>query len=308
MKLGVIDLGTNTFNILIAEIIENKPFKSLLSTESAVMLGKDGIIEGSISENAFERAFDILQYYKQLIDEFKCDKVIAFGTSAIRSANNANDFIDKIASELDINIETISGEQEAEYIYRGVNQSINFTNENYLILDIGGGSNEFIIANKDNLLWKHSFPLGVARLLEKFSPENPISEQTIEAIYKYLSIELKLLSEILQKYNVTKLVGSSGAFNSYANIIHHKKTNLPLSKAATNTHISLNEFNSLYEIIVNTTRENRLLISGLDDIRVDTIVMAIIFTNFTIKLSKVNEILHSAYSLKEGVATINFKV
>lgn len=304
MKLGIIDLGTNTFNILIAEIVDNRPFKNLLNTESAVMLGKESINEGYISDKAFERAFDVLKYYKQLIDEFKCDKIIAFGTSAIRSASNANDFINKVNSELDINIETISGEQEAEYIYHGVKQSMSFTDENYLILDIGGGSNEFIIANKNEFLWKHSFPLGAARLLERFSPEDPISEQTTEAIYSYLTIELNLLSEVLAKYQVTKLVGSSGAFDSYANIIHHKKTSFPLSKSIPSSHISLDEFNTLYNQIINSTRKNRLLIPGLDDIRVDTIVMAIIITNFTIKLANVNEILHSAYSLKEGVAAM----
>ena len=307
MKHGIIDLGTNTFNILIVEHFKDGSFDILLNIESPVMLGKEGINDGYISDKAFARAFNTLNDFKQSIDYYNCDRIIAFGTSAIRSASNADEFINKVDTELNIKIKSISGDQEAEYIYHGIKQSIDFTDENYLILDIGGGSNEFIIANSKELLWKHSFPLGVARLLERFKPSDPISELTINSINHYLSSELKILQEILTKYSVSKLIGASGAFDSFANILHYKKTGSALPKTTISSHISLNIFTSLYEEIINTTEKDRRLILGLGNIRIDSIVMAIIFTNFTIKLSNIDEIIHSSYSLKEGVAAIENK-
>ena len=106
--------------------------------------------------------YTVLRGFRQLINEFKCEKTVAFGTSAIRSATNSGPFINKVSEELNIQIETISGQQEAEYIYQGVSQAIQFTDDSFLIMDIGGGSIEFIIANKDIVLWKQSLQLGGA--------------------------------------------------------------------------------------------------------------------------------------------------
>lgn len=304
MRVGIIDLGTNTFNILIVELVEGDEIKYLLNTKSAVMLGSGGLSEGYISEKIFKRAFDVLSNFRDMLNEFNCEKVVAFGTSAIRSARNSDDFIGKVEKELNIVIEPISGDKEAEYIYYGVKQAVNFTDDNYLILDIGGGSNEFIIANKNELLWKHSFPLGGARLLERFKPSDPIEDIEIKEINHYLKSELKLLKEALEKYPVTKLVGSSGAFDSFAEIIHYKKHKTTLSKSIESSVISLSDFNNLYEEIIESSRTERLMIPGLEPIRVDTIVMASVFTKLSIEISGVNEIIQSSYSLKEGVAAL----
>ncbi|MDA3890429.1 MAG: hypothetical protein PF517_02065 [Salinivirgaceae bacterium] len=306
MKFGVIDLGTNTFNILIVEHTAGKPMQLLLNKQSAVMLGSDGLDKGYISNKIFNRAFAVLSNFRRLLNEFKCEEFVAFGTSAIRSAKNSTEFISKVSSELNINIESISGDQEAEYIYLGVKRAVEFADENYLILDIGGGSNEFIIANKNLLLWKYSFPLGVARLLEKFQPSDPVSDEEIKNIKSYLEKELDLLREALIKYPVTKLVGSSGAFDSFVAIIAHEKSGMALPELVVTSLMSLNEFDTLYNMIVKTSHEDRLIIPGLDSIRVDTIVMASIFTHFTVEFSGANEIIQSAYSLKEGVAAQYF--
>lgn len=302
MKIGIIDLGTNTFNILIAEIEEGKSFDVLLNTKSPVMLGSEGINEGYISDKAFTRAYAVLRDFKQLIDQFKCDKVVAFGTSAIRSASNSDNFINKIKQDFGIEIETISGDKEATYIYQGVSQAVEFTDENYLILDIGGGSNEFIIANKNGVLWQHSFALGGARLLDKINPSDPITQNEIDLLNLYLNKELTILVDALKKYKVTQLVGSSGAFDSFAKILHRKKFNEPMPVSVLSNVITLNEFKTIYNEIIPTQRIERLMILGLESVRVDTIVMSVLFTEYTLKLSGVKGIIQSSYSLKEGVA------
>jgi len=304
MKVGVIDLGTNTFNILIAEKTDNNSFNVLLNTKLPVMLAKEGLQDGNISKEAFNRAFNVLTKYKQTLNKYKCDKVVALGTSALRSAKNTNEFTNRVKKELDINIELISGEQEAEYIYYGIRQSVDFTDENYLILDIGGGSNEFIIANKNKLLWKHSFPLGGARLLNKFKPEDTITSKTINLINEYLKQELKLLNDILLKHPIKVLVGASGAFDTFADVINYTKTDNPIQDSLISSFIDIKDFNEMYSTIIKSSRQNRLLIKGLDEPRVDIIVMALIFTRITIEIANINKIIQSTYSLKEGVAAL----
>lgn len=301
MRTGIIDLGTNTFNILIADTNDGREFEVLLNTKSAVMLGQEGINSGYISDKAFTRAYAVIRDFSQLIQEFRCHKVVAYGTSAIRGASNSDAFISKIARDFNIQIETISGEQEADFIYYGVRQAVPFTDENYLILDIGGGSNELIIANNEGMLWKDSFKLGGARLLEMFRPENPIAPARIEAVTIYLHQELKPLAKALEKYPVTQLVGSSGAFDTYAAMIYHRQKGYPISKALLNFHISLEQFDEIYHLMTTTTREDRLIIPGFEALRVDTIVMASVFTKYILGLSKVKGIIQSTYSLKEGV-------
>jgi len=302
MKVGIIDLGTNTFNILVAELEADKGFEILLNTKSPVMLGSEGINEGYISDKAFTRAYAVLRDFNQLINQFKCDKVVAFGTSAIRSASNSDDFINKIKKDFNIEIEPISGDEEATYIYQGVSQAVEFTDENYLILDIGGGSNEFIIANKDGVLWQHSFALGGARLLDKINPSDPITANEIDLLNIYINKELTILVDALKTYSVTQLVGSSGAFDSFAKISHRKKFNEPLPTSMLCNKISLDEFKTIYNEIIPSQRIERLMLPGLESIRVDTIVMAVLFTDYTLKLSGVKGIIQSSFSLKEGVA------
>ncbi len=303
MRVGIIDLGTNTFNILIANIEKGKQFEVLLNTKSAVMLGQEGLNNGFISDKAFTRAYGVLRDFSQLIAEFKCEKLVAYGTSAIREARNSDVFIKKISDDLNILISPISGHQEAEFIYFGVKNAVNFSHENYLILDIGGGSNELIIANKEGILWKESFKLGGARLLERFKPSDPISESTINEVNQLLDQELKPLSLALTNYPVTKLIGSSGAFDSYAAMIHFKDKGAPISKFLPSYPISMEQFKDIYSKVVGSTRSERLLIAGLEALRADTIVMASVFTKYILTVSKVNGIIQSAYSLKEGVAT-----
>ncbi len=302
MRVGVIDLGTNTFNILVVEVEDDKPVKWLLNTKAVVMLGKEGLNDGYISVQAFNRAFKTLGNFRLLLDKYQCDKEIAFGTSAIRSAKNAEEFIQKVTKNLNIFIEPISGEQEAEYIYCGVKNAVTFADENYLILDIGGGSNEFIIANNHKLLWKQSFPLGGARLLEKFKPHDPVLPIEIEQLINYLDQKLQPLKSAIQKYPVTKLVGSSGAFDSFAEILHYQKSNAVFPQERASSVIPIPDFDKLYKNLMLKSRKERLAVIGLEEFRVDTIVMAMVFTKFCIELAGIKEIIQSAYSLKEGVA------
>lgn len=302
MKVGIIDLGTNTFNILIVDINNDGSLEYLLNTKSPVMLGSEGINQGFISDKAFTRAYGVLRDFSQTLNDFKCEKIVAFGTSAIRSASNSSSFIDKIKADFGISIEKITGDQEAHLIYEGVRRAVDFIDENYLILDIGGGSNELIIANKNGVLWQESFLLGGARLYDKIQPSDPIKQSEIDRLYNYLEEQLPSFVEAVNTFPVTQLVGSSGAFDSYAEILYQKKHGVPLPKTQVSNIITLEEFDQVFEDVVPAHRADRMLIPGLEHIRVDTIVLSALFTKYVIEKSKVKGIIQSAYALKEGVA------
>ena len=161
---AIIDLGTNTFHLLIAEV-RNGLINEYFKLQIPVKLGKGGIGDNLITEDAFKRGLTALSEFRKYIDQFEIKEVHAFATSAVRSAKNGDEFIFKAKKYYQIEINAICGDDEAALIYEGVKHSFNLPEENILVMDIGGGSVEFIIGQKEDIFWKHSFNIGAARLV-----------------------------------------------------------------------------------------------------------------------------------------------
>jgi len=139
-----------------------------------------------------------LQEFKRKLDGLKVEKVLAFGTSALRNAKNSKEIIDKIKSTTGIETQIISGDEEAGLIYKGVDLALHFGNERSLIIDIGGGSVEFIIGNGEEIFWKQSFEIGAQRLLERFQKHDPILPTEIDEINLYFQESLVSLLRRLE--------------------------------------------------------------------------------------------------------------
>ncbi len=157
MKAAVIDLGTNTFHLIIAEC-QGSDVQVLYKTNVPVRLGQGRINENVIIPEAFERGIRTLKDFKLEIDRHQVAVTRAIATSAVRSADNGQDFVDA-AKLAGIEIEVISGDQEAAYIFEGV-KATGTINGTSLIMDIGGGSTEFIICDEKGLIWKKATTSG----------------------------------------------------------------------------------------------------------------------------------------------------
>jgi len=300
-KIAIIDLGTNTFNLLIVEVRSDKTYKILFQTKISVKLGEGGINKGFIAAVPFQRGIDAINIYKKIINDYHADKTVAIATSAIRDAGNGDEFAVRIKQESDIDVKIISGEEEAELIYAGVRKAVKMSNERSLIIDIGGGSTEMIIADQKQVFWKRSFLLGAARLLEKINPSDPITDEEIKTLIDYLQQELQPLFEALKEYPVKEILGSSGSFDSLVEMIEQRFYAKKTSYNETEHQINLNDFNVLYREIIRSTKEERMNMKGLIAMRVDMIVVSSILLNFIIQSVNIQKIRSSTYSLKEGV-------
>lgn len=176
---AVIDLGTNTFHLLIVEDNGDGSFRELYRKQHFVKLAEEGI--QTIGAAAFARGLDVMESFNITLDEYKVNQLTAFGTAALRTASNGQDFVNQVKEKNGIEIELISGDREAVLIHKGVLQAVPFTSERMLIMDIGGGSVEFIIADKNQVYWAQSFPIGVAVLYKNFHQNNPITNTEIQA-------------------------------------------------------------------------------------------------------------------------------
>ncbi len=299
MKLAVIDCGTNTFNLLIAEA-DAGGYKKLYNTRIPVKLGEAAINNGFIAEPALERGKEALRIFKARIKDLGVTKVLAFATSAVRDASNGKQFVGWAKEELAIEIEVIDGDREAELIYHGVRGAMPLNRDLSLIMDIGGGSNEFILANENGIRWKQSFKIGAARILQKFPHSNPIKPQEIQAIHQHLLRELQPLIEVVKQNPPTELIGSSGAFDSLIEMINGEYGGEPLSGEKTMYRLESGAYRKIVDRILASSLEERKQIRGLVPMRFDMIVISCIMIDLVLEIINTTNIRVSTYSLKEG--------
>ncbi|MBK6267246.1 exopolyphosphatase [Marivirga sp. S37H4] len=297
-KIAVIDIGTNTFHLLVVEVA-GEDIQVIHKEKISVMLGKGGISEARITDAAQSRALETLKYFKGKIEEYQVGKVFASATSAMRNAINGKEFVQKVLKETDIKINVISGKEEAQFIHKGVKKAMRIGQKPALIMDIGGGSVEFIVCDEQNIFWLESFEIGAQRLLDKFHKHDPISKIDINNLYGYLEEELKPLLNELKNWNPHELIGSSGTFDTLVDMAYARK-----NKAKPNNNsfsLGLDEFQLLFDEIIHKNREERMAIPGMIEMRVDMIVVAICLIQFLLQHHEFNVIQVSTYALKEGV-------
>ncbi|MGC4023487.1 MAG: exopolyphosphatase [Cyclobacteriaceae bacterium] len=298
MRIAIIDMGTNTFHLLIADV-DNHEFKLLLDERLPVRIGVGGINNGIITEGGIERALNALLKFKTKLTEFNVTRTFAFGTSALRNASNGKDVISKIKETTGIETKIISGDEEANFIYEGVNLALNFGEEKALVVDIGGGSVEFIIGNGKEIFWKQSFEIGAQRLLEKFQKHDPILESEITEVVNYFESNLEPLFEAIKKHSPKTLAGSSGTFETLSEI-YCIENGIELNNSP-ELPLTIEGFEKIYPEIISRNREQRMQILGMIELRVDMIVVGSCLVKFILEKFDFKKIRVSSYSLKEGV-------
>ena len=297
-KVAVIDMGTNTFHLLIAQI-ETGTWKIIYRDHEPVKIGLAGINEGFITDSACQRAMAAMKRFRKAVDENSVTDLMAFATSAVRNARNGQALADEITRNTAIPIRIISGDEEAELIFEGVRSALDLGEENNLIVDIGAGSVEFIIGNVHRLWWKKSFEIGGQRLLEKFQKHDPITAAEIAALDTYFELSLQPLLEALKSFNPKVFVGSSGTFDTLSDIFCIRKGIL-LTDQMPESPLSLKAFYEIYSDLVRKDRQARMEMKGMIEMRVDMIVVACCLIRFVLEKHPFENLRVSSYSLKEG--------
>jgi exopolyphosphatase/guanosine-5'-triphosphate,3'-diphosphate pyrophosphatase len=182
-----------------------------------------------------------------------------------------------------------------------VNQALDLGDKKVLIMDIGGGSTEFVICDRQTMYWRQCFDLGAARLLEVINPSEPIKKEEIRKLKNYLNEELKLLWAACAIHKVDTLIGSSGSFDSLAEMIYYKYNTEENPLVKTEYHFNLKHFEAMYKILIQSNLEKRFKIKGLAAMRVEMIVVAVIMIRFVFKTLDLKAIRLSTFSLKEGM-------
>lgn len=300
MRFAIIDLGTNTFNLLVAEHTGKGALRMLHEEECPVFLGRGSTEKGIITDEAMERALVALRELMDVARSYGAACVKGFGTSALRSARNATDLSTRAKALFDLDISVITGEQEAELILAGVRQAVSFGTRPMLVMDIGGGSIEFILATDKALMWKRSFELGATRLLERFTPSDPLTIDEQFRLVTYLDAQLEPLFAVMDRHWPAALVGSAGSFDTLAELVALERGDTWAPDQVTMTFSNI-EFDAVKERIIGSTRAERVVIKAIPEYRVDTLPLALIAMERVIAHG-IEELRWSRYALKEGAA------
>lgn len=296
-RIAIIDLGTNTCNLLIAEY-EYQVHQILFQGKEVVKLGKDGIDKNQLTEEGLNRAILAIQKHKLRISTFDVSEVVLIATSAIREATNQEWFCYEINVKTGLEITVISGEREAELIFKGVKLAFGEIENRSLILDIGGGSNEFILTEAGKPVWKESFPLGMARVIERIPPSDPIKPSEINQIIAFFEIGLSTLWNQPGNTEISGLIGCSGAFDTLADLIDQTD---PGTKPRIRQEIKIDDFERIYRMLIESTTAERTRMKGMESIRIEMIVPSVLFIKLIIDRLKIQKIHQTDYALREGV-------
>jgi exopolyphosphatase/guanosine-5'-triphosphate,3'-diphosphate pyrophosphatase len=291
MRKAIIDLGTNTFNLLIADLTGSK-FEIVHAEKEGVAIGMGGINSNVITEDSMLRGEKAIKHFLTVCFEKHVDKILAFGTSALRDAENTNDFLQKLKDECDLNVHIISGEMEAELIYRGVRQVYDFEHKG-VIIDIGGGSTEVVFADANGVNELMSLNIGVSRIYQKFKFQDPLVVADILTIRKFLEEESK---GFFDDRNEEIMIGSSGSFETFWEMTHERS--MPEEKQS--FEMSIDGFKSTLQEVIKSTLKEREANAFILPIRKIMAPITAVKTLWLMEKLQTKRIIISPFSLKEG--------
>jgi exopolyphosphatase/guanosine-5'-triphosphate,3'-diphosphate pyrophosphatase len=293
---ALIDLGTNTFNLMIANVDATGLIHVIHSEKDGVALGMGGIHENRLTEDAIDRAVACLLRFKIQCDLHGVSTIRAIGTSAIRDAHNRAELIDRVARETGIHIEVITGLEEAQLIYRGVHQTMDFE-EAGVIMDIGGGSVEFILFEGTKIRFKVSLELGGLRLLSLFQQDGQFHLAKLVDMQAYILDQMKPLFTACAEYKPSVLIGAAGAFETIWDLAN---ADMPTRVIPPASKLVITQFYQQKKIVEETDFVGRQTIKGMKAFRAGILPYANVLIATVLKELAIENMWVSSYSLKEG--------
>jgi len=301
LRLAIIDLGTNSVRFDIYRV-SHKGAQRLHRSKTMVRLGDDVFKTGKLTPEAMRRAAVAFLKFKKILRLHKTDRVVAFGTSALRTATNSAEFIRQIELKTGIQVRVISGREEAELIAKGIQANIDIPRGTYALVDIGGGSTEVSICSGRRIVKPHSFQLGANRLFQnylktvppEFRPNAKTNElHPILALRQKLKVELHGLTAKGHEGPVKSLIGSSGTIRTISKIL--KKL------GHSGQPIYRSDLSGLISEMQTMSREQLKRLPGLEPKRVDLILAGAILLEEILFALNLKQVYVTDFALRDGI-------
>lgn len=299
MKIGTIDIGTNSMRLLTA-IYEDGKLIDRKKYVNTTRIGQGVDDKGYISKEAIDRNIEALKEFKAICDKEECDYIYCMGTSALRDSKNSSEFIEIAKKEANIDVEVITGERESNLGFLGVLEGVERDeSEEILVIDIGGGSTEFIVGNQEGVNFCKSENIGALRLTEKFLKTEIVKDEELTETIEFINKTIQDTINKIKARNIKKLVGIGGTVTSVSAI--NQKLEVYSMEKVHNSKIFKKEVDEILQILKNMTLEDKKRLNGLQPKRADIITAGVVILDMIMEKLELNEIIVSEYDNLEGL-------
>ena len=295
LRIAAIDVGSNSLHMVVAQADPDGSLTTLWRMKEMVGLGRISFPSKRLSADAMERAMATLRRFQQAARARGCEKILAVATSAVREAENGGDFLRRARRELGVTVKVVSAKDEARLIYLGVRHAADLSTRPHFILDIGGGSVEFIVGDKTKPLLLESRKLGAARMTAQFVKTDPISPEDLKALSTHFEKELSPVCESVLALKPVAALGTSGTLENLSAMCAAADKNEP------NGVIERDALSRLLTKLIESRAKDRATMQGLDDQRKDQILAGALLVSELLRRLNLNEIRVCKSALREGI-------
>jgi exopolyphosphatase/guanosine-5'-triphosphate,3'-diphosphate pyrophosphatase len=296
LNFATIDVGSNSILLYIAEKRTDDKFSLVYDTSDITKLGEGLSTKGVMSEAAMERSLAVIKLFVELMKKYNVSEYAAIGTMALRTAKNASVFIKNVMEKCGIEINVISGDEEARLSYLAVKSGLKLDTEIVAIFDVGGGSTEFIFGEGDNIIKKFSVNLGTIRFTEKYFKSDPVTPDELESAEDAIKEEIKNI-EIIP--GVLTLVGMGGTVTNITSVMHKfEKYDPDIAQSSIITNEEILRQIALYS---GLKLEERKKIIGLQPKRADVIISGALIIKNILGKTRLNSFQASDRGIRHGL-------
>lgn len=305
MKIGAIDIGTNSMRLLIADYNDNK-IENRKKYINTTRIGQGVDQDGYITNEALERNLKALKEFSDKCNEEKCEKVYCMGTSALRDSKNGQDFINEAKKLTNIDVKIICGEEESNLGFMGVLEGTEGDKkEDILVIDIGGGSTEFVVGNEDGIKFCKSENVGALRMTEKFITTDPISDEEFSSMTNFIEDTISSTINKLETMNISKLVGIGGAITSLSAM--NQQLEVYSMEKVHNSVVTKKDLEKILQNLKIMTLNDKKTLKGLQPKRADIITAGVKILHIVMEKLEIEKIMISEYDNLEGLMCQNSK-
>lgn len=300
MRIAAVDLGSNSFHLIIADVHPDGSFTPVSGEKEMLRLGDVVSREGMITLEAADAAVATMRRFRLLAEAAGATEILACATSALRSASNGDEVLDRIEREAGINADVIDGLEEARLIFTAIRAAVTIDPSPAVCFDLGGGSLEIMVGDVGGLAWAASERLGVARLTAEFVRSDPIAEADRRRLRQHIVSVLGPRAIDAGEFEPKMAIGSSGTIEDLGHMIAARRD---AKMPRTFHHLSFTrvELDELRDVLVESTSAQRKKLEGLDAKRIDLIVAGAELMSIAMELFDVSEMTVSEWALREGM-------
>ena len=303
-RIAAIDIGTNSFHLLVAAVDPKlRTFRIIQAEKATTRLGERDPETGELTEAAMQRGLETLRQFRDLAASHRVEQIVTAATSAVREAPNGRDFLQTILDDLGMEVDLVSGPEEARLIYLGVLSGMPFGDRPHLLLDIGGGSTELILADGRDARALTSTRVGAVRLQRDFVRDDPMPPQRRSFLQAFIQGSLEPAVDKVRRRikpgETPVLVATSGTAMAIGSLAASEEERPP--RKLHGYRVTRQRLNQVVDRLITMTPAQRRDLAPINDRRAEIIVPGALILQTTMKMLGVEEFVLSERALREGL-------